>query len=514
MSRSTELGIKLALAVVLLLTPACGLGSASGPAAPIRTLSPDQQYLGPTLSGPMEYRPSAAGWIAFVKDNNIWLIHPDGSSAKQVTTNAAPAGPGSTNDLKLAWSVDGQLLAYSQGGVLSVIAIGGLATKQLANNTAGGFDWSATGHQILYDTALTTGSSGTVSNDGLMVISADDGSTRALITGASMPAAMIEPRWSFDAQSVIFSAPEGTGLYLLDASTDKVSDLLGGRVGQAGCSWSPVELLIACIDDHPPEGQAASVVILDQTGKEQKRIPLPAGHAHPHLGPWSSDGGSLTISYSSGPEGFQETTDIVSLDTGEFQTLGPGRASSWSPDGRWIVTEDLSGSNAQAAHPIKIINTTSGLTSTLAEGSSALWQPAETDLLSSAATAIPRGQTFCLNSSVGFVHIKPKGHYLQFCIGSKKYNYGALAQGVYLIGPQAKYFIYVSNSGYVFAARLGDPTLTRIGNVRTFKAVHIPDIDPIFDIRYITGYPNLIQIIEKRYNQKATFTLPRRVTAP
>ena len=65
MSHSTHLNVKLALALTLVLTLACGLGSTPTPQSPVNTLDPGFQYLGPTLSSPGEYRPSAAGWIGF-----------------------------------------------------------------------------------------------------------------------------------------------------------------------------------------------------------------------------------------------------------------------------------------------------------------------------------------------------------------------------------------------------------------------------------------------------------------
>jgi Tol biopolymer transport system component len=508
MSRSTDLGIKLALAVMLLSALACGLGPTPTPQPVVNTLAAGPQYLGPTLSSPSEYRPSAAGWIAFLKDNNLWLVHPDGTDAKQVTNNDASAGSG---QIRFAWSADGQLLAYSQGGVLSILNVAGLATTVLAKNTAGGFGWSATAHQIVYDTAVTTGASGSQSNDGLAVVSADDNSTRPLANATPAHPAMLNPLWSFDSRSVIFSDAKGGPPLLLQAETGKIIGLLPGGSAQAECSWSPVELVIACVDGNPPQGQAPGVLLLDQEGAQQKRIPLPDGHAHPHLGPWSPDGGLLTLSYSSGPEGFQEQTDMLSLDTGGFEKLGPGRASSWSPDGRWIVME-ASGADAQ---PMTVLNTISGLSATIADGSSPAWQPsASTDLTMSAGTVVPQAQSFCMDASAGFVHKKPKGYYLQFCIGANKYNYGALASGVYIVGPQTRYFVYVSNGGYVFAARMGDPTLTRIGNVRSFIAIHASDLDPNFELRFITGYPHLVQVVELRYKQKETFTLPKRIYMP
>ncbi len=518
MRRSPPLKLTPWLAFVLLFVLACDAGTllpfartAPPPGTPFPTLgalgSP-----GPVPVGtPGVYRPSPAGWIAFVAQNNIWLIHPDGSGLKQITNNPRPADPSAgAGSFKLRWSADGQMLAYSQAGVLSVIDITSLSTTQLANDTAGGFDWSANGYQIVYDSSLTADSSGKPSNTGLTVVDVDTRQAKPMLASSSTYPAMIAPLWSSDFGSVIFSAPPGAapgGMHIFDLNAGAIANLMPGSSPDTTCSWSPVVLLIACVDGAPPEGQSSSVLFLDQDGRQTNAVPLPAAHFHPRIGPWSFDGTRLAIVYSPDASGSQEMTDILSLDSGEFKILGSGAASDWSPDARWIVT------GGSATQPMMVINTTSLLSSSLGDGSLPVWQPLAPDTTTVAGIATQ--QAFCLDTTVGFVHIKPKGHFLEFCIGSQHYKYGALELGLYAMGPNTKYFVYVSNSGWVYAARLGDPALTRLGNVKKFQAVILGyAIDPRWQIRFYPGYPNIVQIAETQFHQDQTFTLPRRITAP
>lgn len=514
---SRDSKIKVCLAFVLLFALACDLGSFLPAAAPSKAPSagsPAAPFAGPSTTGtPAPFRPSAAGWIAFVNQNNIWLIHPDGSGLKQITRNPAASGP-ATGGFNLRWSPDGRSLAYTYGGVLSVLDIGSLATTVRATATAGGFDWSSNAEQIIYDGPLTTGASGQPSNKGLSVTDVASGQTESLAESSSRAPAMIAPLWSFDSSHVIFSEPQGArpgGIHLLDLLTGNLMDLMPGSSAGASCIWSRLEVLIACLDGSPAQGQAPGVVFFDGNGKQTRTIPLPAGHLHAHLGPWSADGKRLAIVYSPDAGSSQVMTDILTLDSGEFRALGPGRASGWSSDGRWIVMEDLSSPGAQIPEPLTVVNTTSGLSSSLASGLSAVWQPnpADTGVVTAATQ-----QAYCLSTAVGFAYRKPKGHFLEFCVGAKRYNYGAVEEGVYAMGPRATYFVYVSNSGYIFAARLGDPALTRIGDVREFFVFRNEGMDPQFQIRFLTGYPDLVQIYEQHFKQHETFTLPARITAP
>ncbi len=507
MSRSTELKLKLALALLLVLVLACDTGSllTFGAATPTPNIGPAQ--FPQTFGTAGAYTPSAAGWIAFVDQGNLWLIHPDGSGIKQITQNPTPSARTPNTGFTLRWSPDGKMLGYAVGGVLTVLDIGSLQTTVRAYATAGGFDWSGNGEQIAYDGPVTTDSSNKPANNGLWVVDVESGQTRQMLPSSSTYPAITTPLWSSDSTRVIFSQPAGAqpgGSYLLDLGTGKITDLVPGSSQNTACSWAPNSPIISCVDPSPAGSQAPSVILLDENGTENADLAIPAGHFHPRIGPWAPDGRELALIYTSDPNGSQVMTDILSLDTGDFKTVGSGRALAWSPDGRWIALESsLTGTD----QPITIINTTSGLTSTLTSASSIAWQPGAD--VSAAPTP-----SFCMDSAVGFVHKKPKGYFLTFCLGSQHITYPSLEKGVYAVGGRGSFFVYVSNSGYVFAAHMGDPTLTRIGDVRNFIAVRTDGMEPKFQIRFVAGYPDIVQVVELTYGEKETFTLPRRITAP
>jgi hypothetical protein len=67
----------------------------------------------------------------------------------------------------------------------------------------------------------------------------------------------------------------------------------------------------------------------------------------------------------------------------------------------------------------------------------------------------------------------PKGDYLNISRSSDnlKYRLGPIASGAYAIGPNDNFLIYCTNSGDVYAAKLGAQYLTLIGDVRKFSAI-------------------------------------------
>ncbi len=506
MSLSPHLKWKLALALLLVFVLACDMGSLLPFGAP--TAAP---YNGPsqfptttTLGTAGEYRPSSAGWIAYVDQGNLWLVHPDGTSPKQITQNPTPSPSANNSGFTLHWSADGSMLGYAVGGKLFVLDIGSLQKTVRANATAGGFDWSGNSQQIIYDGPVTTDSSGKSSNNGLWLVDVNSGQTKQLLPSSSTYPAMLSPLWSSDATRVLFSDAAGHS-HLLNLTNGDITDLPQGTAQAPACTWAPSIMLIACLDANPSGGQAPSIVFLDQDGRESLDLALPAAHYQPRLGPWALDSKRLAIIYSTDASGSHLMTDILTIEGGNFKPVGSGRAMDWSSDGRWVM---LSGAGG-GSQPISIINTTSGLTSTLADGATAAWQPG-IGVVSGAPTP-----SFCMDTSSVFVHRKPKGYFLTLCLGAKHITYPSLEAGVYAMGPQAVYFIYVSNSGYVFAARVGDPALTRIGDVRNFIAIRLhEDMEPKFQIRFITGYPDKFQVVELTFGEKETFTLPRRITAP
>ena len=515
MSRPTERIARLSLVSFLLFTAACNSLFKSSPTGrPVPTLRPLSS--GPT-STPMMLGPSGAGWIAFIKNSNVWLIHPDGSGMKQVSRNQAPVNPSAP--VRARWSTDGQKLAFSYDGHLDVLDLGSLAVIRLVDDTAGGFDWSPGGYQLVYDTALTVGQQRAYdySNSGLSVVDVRSGNQRNIVPSSTRYPAMVNPLWSLDTSRVIFSDPTGAepgGLHLVDILTGKITDLLPPGPDQGSCSWAPTSLTIVCLKPSSSTLQEWVIALLDGNGNEKRKIPVPAEYHHPQLGPWLSDGSKLALQYTSDPDGTQEMISILALDSGEFKPLGPGRASDWSPDGRWILMASSTPGAAQPG-PMTVINTTSAQVVPLADGFSPLWQPGDLFAVwrpSQALNEVPTAPAFCIDSMVLFVHLT-KGYYFQVCSGSQHYSLGPLETGVYSMGPGGNWFLYASNSGYIYVARVGDRRLTQIGNIRNFIIIRKRG-DPLYQFRFLGEGPDSVKVTELSFHEDVTFIIPRRITAP
>ncbi|MGE5074190.1 MAG: hypothetical protein ACM3MF_12250 [Anaerolineae bacterium] len=508
MTRSASLKYMLCLTLIIAALLACDTSSLPFMAPTATPYTGPKQYPTTSYGSADTFRPSPAGWIAFINQGNLWLVHPDGSGLKQVTHNATPAPSSPNADYSLRWSPDGKMLGYAIGGVLTVLDITSLQPTVRANATQGGFDWSGNAGQIVYDGPVTVNAAKKPANNGLWLVDVDSGKTRQLLPSSATYPAMVNPQWSSHSSRVPFSEPDGAkpgGTHLFNLKTGDTTDLVEGSVNGTACSWSPKIMLIACVNANPPSGQLPGILFLNEDGKENLDLALPTGHFQPRLGPWSPDGSKLVILYSADANGTQDMTDILTMESGDLKTFGSGQGTAWSADGRWLVME---GSTSGSDHAVKIVNVTSGISSDLPSGSSMAWQPGSADV-----SGVPT-PSYCMDTAIGFVHLKPKGYTLTFCMGAQHWKYPSLEQGVYAVGPQASYFVYVSNSGDAFAAHMGDPALTRIGQVRNFIAVRTEGMTPRFQIRFFSDHPNIVQIVELNIGEKETFTLPSRIIAP
>jgi hypothetical protein len=517
MRHSSHLKIKLSLVILLLFALACDAGSAipflQNPTARVPTPRIPGPY--PTVT-PSGFGPSVVGWVAFINNNKVWLMHPNGTGLKQVSKNelaSDPAAPAA--HMHVGWSSDGQKLAFSQDGHINVVDMAGLALSQLPVDTAGGFQWSPGGYQIIYDAPLKVlqQQAYDYSNDGLSVIDAQTGRNRLLVPSSAQYPAMVDPLWSFDASHVIFSDPDGAqrgGVHMVDILSGKITDLIPRGATEGNCNWSTTQLTAACLQADPSTPHGYDVVLLDGNGTEKRKIPLPAGMNEPRLGPWSLDGSRVAIVYFADEGGTQLKTDLLSLDTSEIKPLAAGSANDWSPDGRWILAQGAENPPIMAA-----VNTTSGQSTLLQDGSSPVWQPGElvlgwqpSDLVSRA----PTEQAFCMDTSIYFIR-QPKGYYFQVCAGSQHYRLGPLEKGVYTIGPGGNFFLYASNSGIVYVARVGDTSFTQIGNLRDFIVTRKHDV-PLYQFRFFGDNPYSVQVTELHYGENMTLPIPHRISAP
>lgn len=101
------------------------------------------------------------------------------------------------------------------------------------------------------------------------------------------------------------------------------------------------------------------------------------------------------------------------------------------------------------------------------------------------------------------------------CEDGLEYDLGPIAKGVFAVGPNNKFIIYVSNDGLVYAARIGDRYLNalyHLGREHIFTVFN-KKVTPDFRISFAGEDPiyRLI-LLEKNYDQKRMYDLPVGIT--
>jgi hypothetical protein len=108
----------------------------------------------------------------------------------------------------------------------------------------------------------------------------------------------------------------------------------------------------------------------------------------------------------------------------------------------------------------------------------------------------------------------PKGDYMNISRSSDnlKYKVGPIASGAYVIGPNDNFLIYCTNSGYVYAARLGAEYLTLIGDVRKFSAIQ-KDVPPNLQlVIFMNNNRYKVDIREGHFSQNEILLIPGKFT--
>jgi hypothetical protein len=135
-----------------------------------------------------------------------------------------------------------------------------------------------------------------------------------------------------------------------------------------------------------------------------------------------------------------------------------------------------------------------------------------TPVASSALTnSSSSNQLVCMDVYITVSHTS-KGDYLQICTDSEKYEVGPLAKGAYAMGPNGNFFVYCTNNGYVYAARVGATNLSSIGNVKDFSIIR-RGVAPQLEFKFFGDNPYRVQIRELIMNQNKTLALPSYITS-
>ena len=81
------------------------------------------------------------------------------------------------------------------------------------------------------------------------------------------------------------------------------------------------------------------------------------------------------------------------------------------------------------------------------------------------------------------------------------------------LGPNDKFLVYASNSGIVYAARIGDRKLNKIGDVKDFTII-VRGEAPEYEFEFYGDHPYTVQVHELIFLQKQTIPIPRFITTP
>ena len=101
------------------------------------------------------------------------------------------------------------------------------------------------------------------------------------------------------------------------------------------------------------------------------------------------------------------------------------------------------------------------------------------------------------------------------CEDGLEYDLGPLAKGVYAVGPNEEFLVYVTSSGFIYAARIGDRYLNKLYDLgrEHIYSVFNKKVAPDFKISFVGEEPFYrLVLLEKRYDQKRVYELPLRIT--
>lgn len=137
---------------------------------------------------------------------------------------------------------------------------------------------------------------------------------------------------------------DGVDWYVVNARTQKITQLVKGSDQNAAAAWSPDGMHIAITGYRM--GQLDAVTLLDNNGSHVRQLSVADDRsATGLLGPisWSSDGTFLLLNRQRNPSPHIYTYQALRLDvgTGQSQILVDSSLAvlefHWSPDGAWFV---------------------------------------------------------------------------------------------------------------------------------------------------------------------------------
>lgn len=102
---------------------------------------------------------------------------------------------------------------------------------------------------------------------------------------------------------------------------------------------------------------------------------------------------------------------------------------------------------------------------------------------------------------------------LTVCSLGEEYTIPGLAKGSYSLGPNNKFFIYATNGGDIYAARVGDVILHVLGNVKDFYIIQRGEI-PKYRFLFNEANPYEVTIEVVTSGERRIFSIPKYIAAP
>lgn len=96
------------------------------------------------------------------------------------------------------------------------------------------------------------------------------------------------------------------------------------------------------------------------------------------------------------------------------------------------------------------------------------------------------------------------------CEDGYEYDIGPLTKGAFAVSPDNKYLVYAGVNGILYAAKIGDPALYTVMNLKkegpfiTFGK----KVPPIFQLTFNGSGPYVLEIYEARYGQNFPVNMP------
>ncbi len=277
------------------------------------------------------------GLIAYDAGGDIWVVNPDGTDPRQLTSGPA-VEHGAT------WSRDGTKIAYwtSDGATapdtLVIADADGSHPRTIATHEPGwaaefqgerDLDWSPDGQQVAY--SLCTLADPVC--DERVFVAATDGSGTVAVGDESLTA--WRPRWSPDGsllafaasrdgveQGVYLMAPDGTDVRRLSAVVDD------DQYGFFSVSWSPDGTSIAT--------RAQGSIWLMPAGAHDPADEVALVEADAVVPTWSPDGSQ--VAYVDLGSSRLRVVTAAGGDPADLGSLTQG-GYTWAPDGRSIVAQ-------------------------------------------------------------------------------------------------------------------------------------------------------------------------------